>query len=268
MRLRLLGSVEVWSGRNRLDPGPRQQRFTLAILALQVNQSVSVDRLVDLTWPDAPPRTARHAVQVQVSRLRTLFAEAEPAEQGLHIVTRGATYTLVGDPMDIDALRFRALVADARREIAEDDKARLLHRALALWQGPPVADVAGPTIDSLRRGLEETRLAAAEEWLDAELFLGRHGAVIDQLMELAELHPYRQRLIELLMLALYRDGRAPEALRIFRLTHSRLVDEFGLEPHVRLQRLEKAILRADSGLDRPWPRSSGSEHRPASDGSG
>lgn len=135
----------------------------------------------------------------------------------------------------------------------------MLRRALALWHGPPLADVTSP-LDKLCHGLEEARLSAAEEWLDAEMHLGRHRAVIDQLVELTAQHPDRQHLVGLHMLALYRDGRPSDALRTYRRVRSRLVEEFGLDPYVELQQLEGAILRADPSLDLPdpvralWPR--------------
>jgi ABC-2 type transport system ATP-binding protein len=234
-----------------MDLGPRKQRFAMAVLALHVNQPITVDRLVDLTWLNAPPRTARHAVQVEVSRLRAILAEA--GGDNARIITRGSTYTLLADAMCIDVHRFRFLVDEARCETVDTDRVYTLRRALALWHGPPLADVAAPMVDQLCRGLEESRLAASEEWLDAELRIGRHGSVIDRLIELAAQYPYRQRLVALLMLALYRDGRAPDALHTYRTVRSRLVDEFGLDPHVELQRLESAILRADPGLELPRP---------------
>jgi hypothetical protein len=163
--------------------------------------------------------------------------------------------------MDIDVFQFRALVDEARGETAGTTRAAILRRALALWHGPPLADVASP-LDKLCHGLEEARLAAAEEWLDEELGLGRHRAVIDQLVELTAQHPDRQHLVALHMLALYRDGRVSDALRTYSRVRGRLVEEFGLDPHVQLQQLEGAILRADPCLDLPdaerpsWPGSS------------
>jgi DNA-binding SARP family transcriptional activator len=250
VELRLLGPVEAWAGREQIELGPRKQRFALAVLALHVNQSITVDRLVDLTWPERPPRTARHAVQVCVSRLRGTLSEA--AGDTVRIVTRGATYALRADPMCIDAFRFRAFVDDARNESADTIRVAMLRRALALWYGPPLADVAYPA-DQLCRGLQEVRLVALEECLEAELRLGRHSVVIDHLVELTAQHPHRQRLVAQLMVALYRDGRAPEALRAYHLVRDQLVDEFGLDPHVDLQQLEGAILRADPLLDLPRP---------------
>jgi ABC-2 type transport system ATP-binding protein len=155
--------------------------------------------------------------------------------------------------MDIDVYRFRALVDEACSEPIGMTRAALLRRALALWHGPPLADVASP-LDKLCHGLEEARLAAAEEWLDAELRLGRHRAVIDQLVELTAQHPDRQHMAALHMLALYRDGRACDALRAYRRVRGRLVEEFGLDPYVELQQLQSAILRADPCLDLPEPK--------------
>ncbi len=248
MDFRLLGAVEAWTRGRQVDLGPRQQRLVLAVLALKANQLVPVDRLVDLMWPDTPPRTARHAVHVRVSRLRAVLARARTDRGAVEIVTHGQTYVLRANPMCVDAHRFRALVAGARAEFDDVAKATLLRRALDMWHGPPLADVATPLTDQLCRGLEEARLAALEEWLDAELRLGRHGAVIAELTDWAVQHPYRQRLLAQLMLALYRAGRAPDALDVYRLARGRLVDEFGLDPQPELQELEKAILCADPAL--------------------
>jgi ABC-2 type transport system ATP-binding protein len=222
----------------------------LAILALSVNQLVPVGRLVDLTWPESPPRTARHAIHVRVSRLRAVLARGR-TERDVEITTHGPTYVLRADPMSVDTHRFRALIAEARAETDDMAKDLLLRHALGMWHGPPLADVATPFTDQICRGLEETRLAALEEWLDAQLRLGRHSAVIEDLTELAEQYPHRQRLLAQLMLALYRAGRTPDALGTYRLARIRLVDQLGLDPGRQLQRLESAILRADPALELP-----------------
>lgn len=255
MEFRLLGEVEAWAEDRQLDLGPPQQRLVLAVLALQVNRLVTVDRLVDLTWPESPPPTARHAIHVRVSRLRAILAMAGAHHHGVSIVTRGPGYILRADPASVDAHRFRALVAAARTEAHNPDlQASLLRRALNLWRGPPLADVATPRVDELCRALKETRLTALEEWLDAELRLGRHEEVIDELADLVVAHPHRQRLLAHLMLALYRAGRAPEALAAYQLARRRLIDEFGLEPGSELQRLQRAILRGDPALELPPER--------------
>ncbi|PWU47828.1 hypothetical protein DLJ46_13585 [Micromonospora globispora] len=251
VEFRLLGAVEAWAGDRQIDLGPRQQRLVLAILALNVNQLVPLDRLVDLTWPESPPHTARHAIHVRVSQLRTILATAGADHGNVKISTRGPTYVLQADPMSVDAHRFRALLATARLEPDDLERASMLRRALDLWHGPPLADVATPRVEELCWGLEETRLTALEELSDAQLRLGRHEEVVDELAEYARQHPYRQRLLAQLMLALYRAGRPADALIAYRHARSRLVDELGLDPSPQLQQLERAILRGDPSLDLP-----------------
>ncbi|MGN9774777.1 AfsR/SARP family transcriptional regulator [Micromonospora sp. H33] len=251
MEFRLLGAVEAWAGDRQLDLGPRQQRLLLAVLALQVNQLVAVDRLVDLTWPESPPQTARHAIHVRVSQLRTILAMAGADADGVKIATCGPMYALRADPMSVDAHRFRALVAAARAQQHDEERSRLLRHALDLWRGSPLADVATPRVEELSRRLQEARLTALEEWLSVELRLGRHDEVIDEVGESVVQHPYRERLLAQLMLALYRAGRAPEALVTYRRARNRLADELGLEPGPELRKLERAILRGDPALDLP-----------------
>lgn len=250
MEFHLLGAVEAWTKERRLDLGPRKQRFVFAVLALRVNQLVPVERLVDLTWPSSPPQTARHAIHVRVSQLRAALAQARTDPSDAEIITRGSTYILQADPMSFDVHRFRALVARARAEPDHAEKVFLFRRALGMWHGPPLADVATAEVaNQLCRGLEEARLAVWEECLDTELRLGRHRAVIDELIDLAVQNPYRQRLLAQLMLALYRSGCTFDALGAYKRARARLIDELGLEPEPVLQQLESAILCADPSLD-------------------
>lgn len=238
----------------RVDLGPPKQRFLLAVLALQINQLVPMERLVDLTWPNEPPPTAQHAIHVRISQLRAALA-GERNGGGIQILTRGSAYVLQADPMCVDTHRFRALVTQARACSDDAEKVVLYRRALGLWLGPPLADVAGPeVVDRLCAGLEETRLIALEDCLDAELRLGRQRIVVDELAELVGQHPYRQRLLGQLMLALHRAGRAPEALRAYQLARNRMIDELGLEPETPLKQLETAILCSDPALDLAEPR--------------
>ncbi len=266
MEFRLLGAVEARTPECQIDLGPRKQRLAFAVLALRVNQLVPVPRLVDLTWPSSPPQTAQHAIHSRVSRLRAALAEAGADRDGIAIVTHGSSYVLHADPMTVDAHRFRAGVVQASAETDDRTKVALLRSAVDLWHGPPLADVATPVVaDQLCRGLEELQLAALEECLDAELRLGRHGAVLGELVELAAQHPYRPRLLAQLMLALHRAGRGPDALTAYRLARCRLADEVGLDPEPRLQQLATAILRADPALDLPGPAQPGPRHRPDAD---
>jgi DNA-binding SARP family transcriptional activator len=247
VEIRLLGPVQAWRDGTRLDLGPRKQRFVLAVLALELNRVVTVDRLVDLAWPEDPPRTARQAIRVCVSRLRAVLAT-----DLARLVTEGHGYRLRADPLRVDAHRFRALVVRARGAPGDDARVRLLREALRLWCGPALTDVA--TADSagqLTRGLSESRLVATEECLDAELRLGRHLVVLDELSDLVARHPYQQRFAAQLILAQYRAGRAADALATYRATRAVLTADLGLDPEPRLQRLEQAVLRSDPSLELP-----------------
>ncbi|WP_186763006.1 BTAD domain-containing putative transcriptional regulator [Lentzea tibetensis] len=219
---------------------------------MNVNQLVPVERLVDLTWPSQPPRTAHHAIHVRVSRLRQAIRQCRSGNNDADIITRGSAYMLKVNPLSIDVHRFRAVVAGARQENDDAVKVSLLRHALAMWHGPPLADVTTPDAAAvLCHGLEEARLSALEECLDAELRLGRHAAVVGELTDLVALHPYRQRLQAQLMLALYRCGRVTDALDAYRTARARLADELALEPESRLSDLQRSILRADPALEPP-----------------
>jgi DNA-binding SARP family transcriptional activator len=257
VEFRLLGPVETWAGGRRLELGPRKQRFVLAVLALKVNQMVSVDRLVDLTWPHQPPQTARHAIHVRISRLRATLRQASGTGNGVEITTYGTTYVLRADPMCIDAHRFRARLTEALSQHDDLLRVDLLRNALALWRGPALADVAtaaAPANDELCRRLDDAKLDALEELFDAELRVGRHSSILDELTESVALNPFRQRLVGQLMLGLYRAGRVSDALYAYRRARAQLVDEFGLDPAPGLQRLEAAMLCADPALDLPQQR--------------
>ncbi|MEU7993920.1 AfsR/SARP family transcriptional regulator [Micromonospora sp. NPDC049060] len=249
MEIRLLGPVEACCGGVRLELGPRQQRFLLAVLALETNRLVPTDRLIDLTWPAGPPRTARHAVQVSVSRLRATL-RAAPTGGSVEVLSRADGYLLAAHPHLVDAHLFRALVRQAHTTPGGEARARLLRRALSLWRGPALAGTGPPeTVDGLVRGLTEERLTAQEERMDAELDAGNHIQVLGGLLELVARHPYRQRFVAQLMIAQHRCGLTADALATYRRTRSALAREMGLDPGVRLRRLEQAILRGDPELE-------------------
>jgi DNA-binding SARP family transcriptional activator len=252
VEIRVLGPVELYAHGRQVDLGPRKRRFVLAVLALEVNRLVPVERLIELTWPDGAPRTAAHAIQVCVSRLRSVLAGIDSGDHGVEITTRGSGYLLRADPAVVDARRFWTLLEQAGT--AGDDNRRIaaLTQALDLWHGPALSGAAPMmTRERLCYGLEEARLAAIEDRLDAQLRLGRHRAVLAELAELAQAHPTRERPLAQLMLALYRTGRVSEALDVYRRARYRLAEEFGLDPGAELSRLELAILRDDPALRLP-----------------
>ncbi|MFC0545395.1 BTAD domain-containing putative transcriptional regulator [Kutzneria chonburiensis] len=239
MELQLLGPVRVRVGTAAVEPGPRQRRLVLALLALEVNRPVSRERIISWLWPDDPPRSAAHAVQVHVSHLRAVLGDE---------MTITGNYVLQADPRRIDVHRF--LDGVARAAAAPNDRARvgLLDQALALWVGPALADAATPEIRSrLCGGLEETRLVAMEDRFDALLRLGG-DAVVGELTALVDAHPTRERLVGQLMLAQHRGGQTAQALDVFRRTRALLASELGIDPGAELQRLELAILRDDPAL--------------------
>ena len=246
MELRLLGPVRAFVGADEVPLGPRQQRMVLAVLALEVNQPVPVERLVECLWPDDPPRSASHAIRVQVSKLRAILADADT---GMTIATAGTGYQLAADPQHIDVHQFLDGVARARQ--AADDRTRvtLLDQALGLWTGPALADTAAPEIrERLCAGLEESRLVALEDHFDALLRLGGHQEVLGEITMLVNTHPTRERLVRHLMLALHRSGQTARALDVARQTRAYLAEELGIDPGPELQQLEVGILRNDPNL--------------------
>jgi ABC-type transport system substrate-binding protein/DNA-binding SARP family transcriptional activator/streptogramin lyase len=242
LEFRILGPLEVASGDGPLDLPAGKPRALLAVLLLSEGEVVSVDRLVDELWGGRPPPTAGKNVQGYVRRLRrVLGAEA--------LVTQAPGYALRLD--GLDATRFQALVEEARHEEPAAAAPRL-REALALWRGPPLAEFAYEPFaqDEIRR-LEELRLAALEDRIEADLALGRHEQVVTELESLAREHPLRERLQGLRLIALYRCGRQAEALEAYRTTRRRLVDELAVEPGPELKELERRILEHDPSLEAP-----------------
>lgn len=221
-------------------------RTILAALLCRAGSPVSGPELVDILWEGSPPRSARKTTQVYVHRLRQLVGPELP----LHSDPAG--YRLAVGPVELDSLRFAQLVEQgtaARRQGDDARAAELLRQALQLWRGEPYADVlAGELIAAEVRRLAERRLLAFEERLAVDLDLGRHAELTSELEQLAVAYPYRERLLALRMLSLYRAGRQADALAVFRDTRARLADQLGLEPSPLLQRLHTAILRADEWL--------------------
>jgi DNA-binding SARP family transcriptional activator/tetratricopeptide (TPR) repeat protein len=249
VEVQLLGPVEAHTEGARLDLGPRKQRFVLAVLALEINRIVPVARLLELAWPEGAPRTAAHAIQVCVSGLRAALA----GTSGLAIETRGGGYVLRGDPFQIDVCRFTDLL-DRAAAFDGEGRVALLTEALELWHGPALADAAPPAVrERLSFGLEEARLTALEDRLEAQLRLGRIRWVITEAGALAEEHPTRERPLMVLMRALAAAGQAGEALDAYRRARAHLAEQYGLDPSESLRRLEVEILRGDPATHGPEP---------------
>ena len=248
LEFRILGPLEVLSDDRPIRLGGPKQRAALAILLLSANRVVSVERLADDLYAGAPPVTAVTQVQRQISELRKLLG-AETIE------TRSPGYILRVEPERLDLDRFERWTHDALQAHERGDAqaaADLLGRSLDLWRGAPLADL---TYESFARTaiarLDELRVSALEQRLDAELELGRHAQLLAELEALVWDHPLRERLRGQLMLALYRVGRQAEALEVYRRTRETLIEEFGIEPSKSLRDLEQRILTQDPTLDAP-----------------
>ena len=243
MDIRLLGPIEASLDGRLVALGAPQQRAVLAMLALQVNRTVSADRLSEGLWGERAPASAPKMVQLYVSQLRKLL-RGSAAE----IVTRGRGYELRLAVDRIDAVRFERLVGAAvQADGVPNGGARA---ALALWRGRPLADVADEPFASAEiRRLEELRLQAVEVAIDADLAARRHREVLGELRSLIAEEPLRERLRAQLMLALYRSGRQSEALVAYRDARAALVEAIGVEPGPELRHLHEAILRQDPGLE-------------------
>ena len=241
MDFRVLGPFEVAGDEGTLTLGGTKQRSVLAVLLLHANQVVSTDRLIDALWGGSPPFTSAKTIQVYVSRLRKAIGDDR-------LVTRAPGYVLYVDPTELDLARFEQLVAEARRASPESASAKL-RDALALWRGAPLADLAYEEFAQAEIArLEEMRLGAIEQRLEADLALGRHDEVVPELETLIARNPVRERFRHQLMLALYRSARQAEALDAYRRARQELADELGLEPSESLKQLEAAILRQDPEL--------------------
>jgi DNA-binding SARP family transcriptional activator/antitoxin (DNA-binding transcriptional repressor) of toxin-antitoxin stability system len=244
LEFRLLGELEVLVGGRPVALGGAKQRALLALLLIERGRAVSADRLIEAIWSARAPESARKSVQVYVSGLRKTLGDGR-------IITRGRGYELAVGPGEVDADVFDRLVREAA-SAPPDVAAKRLRKALALVRGRPLADVAlepwaAPEVDRL----EERILAAKESRIAADLELGRHAEVVPELEDLVERQPYREHLLELLMLALYRSGRQADALEVYRREAARIRRELALQLSRPLQQLEASILQQDPALDGP-----------------
>jgi DNA-binding SARP family transcriptional activator len=242
MEFRILGPLEVYDGERVLPLGGAKQRSLLAMLVLNANKVVPVERLLDALWGEQQPASGAKTLHVYISQLRKALAD--------RLVTQQPGYLLRVDPGELDETRFRVL----REQAASADPgaaARLLREALSLWRGAPLADLA---YEEFAQGeiarLEELYASTIERRIDADIGLGRHLELAAELESLVAAYPLRERLRAQLMLVLYRSGRQAEALEAYQGARRALVDELGIEPSRELRELENAILRQDPSLDR------------------
>jgi YVTN family beta-propeller protein len=262
MEFRILGPVEVWEDGHPVSLGGGKQRAVLALLLLNANRIVSSDGLIDQLWNGQPPATAATALQGHISSLRKALGPDV-------IATRRPGYVLEADPAQIDLGRFERLRNEARRARARGDAgagADKLREALGLWRGEALADIGfEPSIQAEAARLEDLRLAALEDRIDADLAVGRSADLVDELERLVAANPLREHLWGQLMLALYRSGRQADALDAYRRARKTAVSELGLEPGPALRELERQMLGHDPALE-PDPQPVARAGRPAQRG--
>ncbi|MEV5346475.1 AfsR/SARP family transcriptional regulator [Streptomyces achromogenes] len=248
LRFGVLGPVRAWRGEKALGTGSPQQRALLAALLLREGRTATAAELIDALWGSEPPPQALAAVRTYASRLRKIL------DPGV-LVSESGGYAVRGlGEGTLDASVAQDLAAEAEKARGAGDLGtarKLLRQALALWDGEPLAGVPGPYAETQRARLEEWRLQLLECRLDMDLEQGGHAEAVSELTALTAAHPLRERLRELLMLALYRSGRQAEALAVYADTRRLLAEELGVDPCPGLSDLQQRILQADPALAEP-----------------
>jgi DNA-binding SARP family transcriptional activator/tetratricopeptide (TPR) repeat protein len=244
----VLGPLAVRRGGVDVALPAGKQRAVLAALLLSAGRVVSLDELAEAAWGDRPPASARVTLQNYVKRLRHAVGDTGRAL----IVTHPGGYRINLADDAVDVRRFEVLQRGAQEAAGAGEwqrAAEQLREALSLWRGEPLTNVPSDALLQREKPrLVEMHSEALEARIDADLQLGRHGAVIAELRQFSAAYPLRERPHGMLMLALYRDGRRAEALAVYQHARDTLVSELGLEPGPDLRDLHQRILSADPAL--------------------
>ena len=249
MEFRVLGPIEAYVGGRAVPVGGPKPRTLLALLAVHAGRVVSQEQLVDAVWGEEPPEQTRAAVYTYVSTLRRAFAD-----QADVISRNGGGYLLAAAVDQVDLHVFTTEVSAGRRALAEGDLEEAAARftaALSVWRGPALGGAQGRWAEGERSRLEELRLAALEDRVDADLAIGRGAALVAELSAAVAAHPLRERLRSQLMLALHQAGRQADALACYQEGRRVLLDELGLEPGQALRSTHDRILRAEEEAAAP-----------------
>ncbi|MEV7790029.1 BTAD domain-containing putative transcriptional regulator [Streptomyces sp. NPDC088106] len=249
LRFSVLGPVRAWRGDEQLPTGSPHQRTLLAALLLREGRTATAAELIDALWGEEPPLSgALAAIRTYASRLRKVLGPGVLVSEASGYAVRGLM------ERTLDIVEARRLAADAERAKASGDlqhAREFLNRVLSLWDGESLAGVPGPYAQAQRVRLEEWRLQLLESRLSMDLEQGCHAESVSELTALTAEHPLRERLRELLMLALYRSGRQAEALAVYADTRRLLAEELGVDPRAGLRELQMRILQADPSLAEP-----------------
>jgi len=256
MEYRILGPLEVFHGESPLQVGGPRHRKLLTVLLLYAGEVVSSEHLISALWGEEAPASAPAMLHVRISEVRSAL-RGGGADVGVGIVTQHAGYRLEVGIDALDSRRFERLAAAGHQALALGDNATAstkLRDALALWRGSPFAELADElSAQGEIARLEELRLQALEDRLEADLALGRHGDAVAELEALVAEHPLRERFWRQLMLAQYRAGRQGDALQTYQAVRALLVERLGVEPGSELRRLHAAILAQDRALELATP---------------
>lgn len=255
MDVNVLGPMEVSVRGPSTLPTAGKPRQVLALLALRGDTLVTVATLMEEIWGERPPRSAATTLQTYILQLRRFIAtELHPGgavDPKKVLATRPGGYVLAIAPGSVDADRFEQLAARGRRACADGDPAagsELLRRALALWRGPALIDVGpgpGPVLELEAMALEEARMVALEQRIEADLRLGRHAEILIELMRLARRYRLNENVHRLLMAAFALRGDVIRALETYQTLRRSLREELGIEPSDRIRRLHRAILAGE-----------------------
>jgi DNA-binding SARP family transcriptional activator len=251
MNFRLLGPLEIRAGDRVTTLAGARQRTLLAVLLVAGGRLLPVEQLYGELWGETPPPTVGNSLQAHVYRLRRTLQRLSDPGTGPQLVTRPSGYVLELNGATVDTGAFQQSIARARAHLHSDPVLAhaLFEDALALWQGDPLQDVVqGPMCRSVALQLKEEYLTAVEDRLSLGIDIADPVRTIGELKRMSVAHPWRERITELLMLALYRAGRQAEALETYNSARRRLVDELGIEPSVQLRQRLREILNQVPGV--------------------
>ncbi|MGY0019305.1 BTAD domain-containing putative transcriptional regulator [Streptomyces sp. cg35] len=258
MELRILGSIELWTGSALADIGPARQRSILGALLVDPERPVPLESLVDRVWGDRPPAGVRNVVHTYVTRLRRALARASAElPEPIGLVRSPAGYLVSADLGAVDLVRFRRLLKNAQQEtLGDQERSALLQQALTMWRGDALGGMHSEWAARVRETLRQLHHEALSQWADTEIRLERPGAVLAELRAALLTDPLSEQLGERLMLALYLEGRSVDALEHYQSMRRLIAKELGTDPSRRVQQLYETILRGEAAAPPPPPERS------------
>jgi DNA-binding SARP family transcriptional activator len=270
MELRILGSIELWTGSALADLGPARQRSILGVLLVDPERPVPLESLVDRVWGDRPPAGVRNVIHTYITRLRRALARASAElPEPIGLIRTPAGYQISADPGTVDLVRFRRLLKSAQQEgLGNQERSTLLQQALHMWRGDALGGMQSDWAARLRETLRQLHHEALSQWADAEIRLERPGAVLAELRAALLTDPLSEQLCERLMLALYLEGRSVDALEYYQSMRRLIAKELGTDPSGRLQRLYETILRGEAAAPAPLPERGGDPRGAVTHGAG